>query len=662
MKNQKQRRLAIGAGLALAIAILFLTGALRYNPWSEAPMVIRSEHVRPTITERFNASEIAPSPDPAGPAARVEQPAVKGASVELFGRIHGKKFGTPLAHAALQLQVHPVPGGPARAYQAVADMHGAYSILLHLPDAKKLSELVVRAKIQHSLCSGSTLRVPTTEIRPNSTGMPPRIQGDIDAVRVFPIEGTLSLPAGTEPSAAEVLIVGRANGPQPFVHLARTRVEGNGFFRGVLKDWPGEPVAFVAFLDNHIPSYGAFVMQKSSSTDVGRITLEPGISISGRVATSLPLHARARSIDLQGVAESGGILFSSIRSGTYTWPASGPPTIRVKHFPIQEDGSFFIGGLVPGRYFLSLHHPCTLSGAGASRTVVAPKSGMVIEETAAVYSVTGIDAATGEEVRPVRLWWDHSPDFGCWVGSRLEKRVALPPRVVHSGWLAAEGYLPAPVLLPALEPGTTGTATVPLLHINHPVQQEATVLSVTDDSGNPVTGLLMSIAWEGKPMTSHQYFKNSDGEYKLPPLPHGDYVVTLNANTLSHQFRNPLVPYTLNHSIPRDSRPRLDLVMGHGGAVVVALQDEDTQEWLSARLRISGPLLTDEQEWIPNDDGVIEVYFGWAPGRGEVRLKNALADGDYKLHVSADGFRSAERKFSVHQANDTRLEIYLTRE
>lgn len=667
MSKSRRKQLRIAAYAILAVWIA--ASLLQWTSWlPEQPV----DHRVDAIGDDAGASEgIAASPEllmPASSRERVadgEQAATRALSVELYGQVDGKRFGTPLSEARIELQLPADGTRPSRMYHTVADVRGQYSIFMEIPDPIPGKALTAIAKVDHPLSASATITLHLDLLVPSLDNQPQRIQRDLVVDRVFPIEGHLIPGSRVDLATAEVILVSGLNGPNPLRHLAPMQVQDTGAFRGVLLEWPQEPVAVVAIVADAVPAYREFAVDRSSVTDVGGIAFDFGVSISGRVVTSYPEGAQSRSLSVQEVMSAKGLLFHSVHSGSYVWPNRGLPATSVRLIAIQEDGTFYIGGLVPGRYFLNIRHNCGLRGNGTSLRVSAPATDVVLEDKSAMYLVAGIDIGTGEELQPAKLQWDHLSNFYCWVGSGWEKGISLKPRVDHSGWLVAEGYYPEKVFLPGLETGMVGTLTIPLSPLSGPaLTEERTRLSVVDEDGHPVARLLMSIELQDSPVTklkytTHQNHRSSEGVYSLPPLLPGTYVVRLNANTMTDLFRSPLVVHSFVHTVPQKKGARRDVVMVKGGSVVVDLRAQGTGERIVGHLDIPELETSAPLAWIPNDDGMIGVYFDWTPGRSEVRLKNALPDGTYTLVASADGFLSSKQEFIVSGANDTILKIEL---
>ncbi len=306
-QNRRQLQTAVGVVVALGIVILLLTGALRFSEEGLGHELESPKARGPSNNEQMKGPEHLSSEVPREDPVIVRQTAASGTTVELFGGVRGKPFDTPLSKAQLQVHVTSEHNRIAEVYQAMTDVHGNYSVLLEVPEAVLPSDLIVRAEIHHPLCRPGAVSIKTEVLGSPAGNTPQRVRGDLAVERVFPIEGRLAPSAGADLATAEVLIVTRVDCPQPLVHLARTRMEGTGVFKGLLSEWPEDAVAVVALLDNHIPAYTDFMVEKAEVTDIGLIEFETGASISGQVRTSLPPDARPRQVGLQARAVSDGI-------------------------------------------------------------------------------------------------------------------------------------------------------------------------------------------------------------------------------------------------------------------------------------------------------------------------------------------------------------------
>jgi hypothetical protein len=595
-------------------------------------------------------------------------------SLSVSGIVTGGTFGQALEGAVIECSygadgsLEGNTGQPAASVRT--DRSGRYKLPLPVESREDAGSVELVLTVTHDLALAERRVILHGPEGPGGASSD-SLREDFVLERVFPIVGQLLDERSQDPLQGSVHITHTLDARESLKEVARVETGADGRFRLELSQWTPDALWAIGTVIDLLPTERELRLKPNGITDVGVIHVQVGASIRGQVRSTLPEWAKAASLDIQSAGEDSGVLFSTTSSGAYLWSEHAGPVLRVRRIPLQSDGLFHVGGLVPGTYVLMISQGCKLAVARQQSAYVdAPNDWVELKDASAVFSLQCIDATTGGKLPGGKMFWDHIQGFHCWVGGGRSQLVSVDPHRELHGVLVLEGYYRSRVYIPPALPGSAEDLVVRMQPLPPDDDRGTRQVYVVDEQGEPIPSLeilVREVPDSEEARTGRQaliqvsrFERSTTGRYSVPVVPPGEYSITLQPNSLLHLLRSPLVAEHLEHTVPfKGGAIDEPVVLRRGAALTVRIRDVARGRYLRSTVSVTRDGEPTVDAWIPAEEEAIQVYFGWVPGRGAMRLRDALPEGLYDVHVSAEGYEPASQPVELLWGGEATLEFAL---
>ncbi len=376
---------------------------------------------------------------------------------------------------------------PARAYETVADAEGRYRLTL------EPREYVLQASASGYAPTETTAAVTREVVRDLRLAPAARIFGRV-------VERSSGEPVG---GAAVDLMIRDAQGLRRSSETRRTDAEGRFGFDDVVA---GTYQVVARDRERNLGGSGPVVTAIPTGSTTGiEVALDPAALIAGRLIDGAGQPVPGAELLLHPT-DRGQVGFSRILTA--------------------DDGSFQVGGILPGRYRLLAR-----GGEGVrSETTID-----IVNERRKDVTITLKETAEGRALTGRVFGTNGEPAAGVLVRSEvIGKRGQLPVAVEsdEAGHFALKGITNAPTALLAWHPsqGTAWLTLDPARNPTAPVELRLAVGAIVGgvvkyDDGSPAAGISVAATRQQGTVVYDSTTTGPDGRFELRSLAEGQYTV-----------------------------------------------------------------------------------------------------------------------------------------